>query len=134
MRLFGAGLPLLPFGKEAKRAVQLLTFSQSVWYGVLFTGCGLFIVMTLFGCFDWTSRNTPVVVFSPRILLYAIALPAYGLLRGFTLADENKKRRNSAELSKQGLKGISNWDENGFAREKVPEPHGSGCFPETLKL
>ena len=82
MRLFGIHLPLQPFGRDRKRASQLLTFSQSVSEGVLVLGCGLFIAMTLFEYFAWKYWNAPARDFSLRIRVYAIVWPAYGLLMG----------------------------------------------------
>jgi hypothetical protein len=116
MRVLGARLPLRPFGKEARRAVQLLTFSQSVWYGVLFNGCGMFIAMALFEYLSVRYWNAPLKDFSLRIGVYAVLWPAFGIFIGLLRADENKNRRTSSGLPKQGLKEISGWDESGFSR------------------
>ncbi|MGP0019006.1 MAG: hypothetical protein ACLPHP_10590 [Candidatus Sulfotelmatobacter sp.] len=125
MRLFGARVPLLPFTKEGRRAVQLLTFSQSVWQGVLSFGCGMFIAMTLFEYLSWRYWNIPSTDFPIRIRVYAVLWPAVGLFVGLLHADQNRKRRTSVELSEQGPQKISDWDENGFSSEKGSDFQGS---------
>jgi hypothetical protein len=82
MRLFGVQLPLRLFSRERKRAVQLLTFSESVWYGVLFSGCGIWIGMTLAEYLLWKYFNGSSRDLSVRIRVYAVVWPAYGLFVG----------------------------------------------------
>ena len=67
MRVFGVRLPLRPFDKDRKRALQLLTFSQSIWCGILFNGCGMWIAMTLFEYLIWKYWNGSYRDFSLRI-------------------------------------------------------------------
>jgi hypothetical protein len=93
MRVFGVRLPLQPFGKERKRALQLLTFSQSVWCGFLFDGCGMWIAMTLFEYLSWKYGNGSYADFSLSVRLYAVLWPAFGLFIGFIKADDNRHRR-----------------------------------------
>jgi MFS family permease len=116
MRLFGARLPLLPFTKPGKRALKRLTFSQSVCFGVLAQGCGMFIAMTLFEYLSWRFWHVPSKDFSMTICVYAVLWPLVGLFTGLLHAGENRNRRTSLELSSQGLKEVSDWDENGFSK------------------
>ena len=102
MRVFGAQLPLRPFGKERKTAIQLLTFAQSVWYGVLFNGCGIWIAMTLCEYLIWKYWNGSSSDFSLRIRIYAVLWPVFGLLRGLALGEENQSRRSPAQPPKSG--------------------------------
>jgi hypothetical protein len=105
MRLFGVRLPFNPFSKDRKRASQLLTFSQSVWVGVLFQGCGMFIAMTLFEYLAWKYWNAPSRDFSLRIRVYVVLWPAYGLLMGFIRADDNRYRGIAAGSPGIGERG-----------------------------
>jgi hypothetical protein len=116
MRLFGARLPLLPFTKSGKRALKLLTFSQSVCYGVLVQGCGMFIAMTLFEYLSWRYWHVPSKNFSMTIRVDAVLWPLFGLFVGLLDAGENRSRRTSLELSNQLLKEVSDWDKNGFPK------------------
>jgi hypothetical protein len=108
MRMFGVQLPLQPFGKGRKRAPQLLTFSQSVWFGVLFYGCGMWIATTLLEYLIWKYWNGSSSSFSLRIRIYAVLWPAFGLLRGLALADENRGRRSEAGPPKSGIEQHDN--------------------------
>jgi exosortase/archaeosortase len=102
-RLFGTRLPLLPFAfKESKRAYQLLTFSQSVWAGVIQYGCGMFLCMTLYEYLAWKYWNAPWSGFSMRIRMYAVMWPAMGLLIGLIRAEDNNRRRRLAAAAKTG--------------------------------
>jgi hypothetical protein len=89
MRPLGIRLPFHPFGKNRRRALQLLTFSQSVWEGVLVYGCGMFIGMTLF---EYLACNgdAPWAELSLRIRLNAVLWPAAGLFVGAIHASENR--------------------------------------------
>ena len=102
MRVFGARLPLRLFGKERKEAIQLLTFAQSVWYGVLFYGCGMLIAMTLLEYLIWKYWNGSSSAFSLRVRIYAVLWPVLGLLNGLILGEENLRRRRTAGLPKSG--------------------------------
>jgi hypothetical protein len=75
----------------------------------------MFLAETLFEYFSLRYWNAPPKDFSRRIVVYAFLWPAVGLFVGLLRAGENRNRRTS-ELSKQGLKEISDWDENGFSR------------------
>jgi hypothetical protein len=100
-RLFGVRLPLLPFAfKASKQASQLLTFSQSVWVGVIQFGCGMFICMTLYEYLAWKYWDAPWSHFPIRIRVYAVMWPAVGLLIGLIRADDNRCRRLAAGSSK----------------------------------
>jgi hypothetical protein len=100
-RLFGIRLPLLPFSfKASKQASQLLTFSQSVWVGVIQTGCGMFIFTTLYEYLACKYWNAPWDHFRIRIRIYAVMWPAFGLLIGLIRADDNRCRRLTAGSSK----------------------------------
>lgn len=90
------GVPLRPFDKDRRRALQLLTFSQSIWCGILFNGCGMWIAMTLFEYLIWKYWHGSYRDFSLRTRLYAILWPAYGVLMGFILADDNRGHRIAA--------------------------------------
>jgi hypothetical protein len=96
MRAFGVRLPWPLFGKNRKRALQLLTSSQSVLCGVLFIGCGMLVGMTSFEYLIWKYWNGSGGDFSLRVGIYAVLWPAYGLLRGFAQADDNRYRRTAA--------------------------------------
>lgn len=96
MRPFGIRLPFHPFGKNRRRAFQLLTFSQSVWEGVLVYGCGMFIGMTLFEYLSCKYGDAPWTEFSLRIRLYAVLWPAAGLLVGAIHGSENRTRGSAA--------------------------------------
>jgi len=114
--LFGARLPLLPFTKSGKRALKLLTFSQSVCYGVLAQGCGMFIAMTLSEYFSWRYWHVPSKNFSMTIRVDAVLWPLFGLFVGLLHAGENRNRSTSLELTNQRSKEVSDLDENGFSK------------------
>ena len=103
MRLFGVRLPFSLFGKNRKRALQLLTFSQSVWEGILSYGCGIFIWMILFEYLTCKYGDHPCMVFSLRICVYAVLWPAVGAFVGAQHWSENRTRRiapGSLEIGK----------------------------------
>jgi hypothetical protein len=102
MRVFGARLPLRLFGKKRKSAIHLLTFAQSVWYGVLFNGCRMWIGMTLGEYLIWKHWNGSSSDFSLSVRIYSVLWPVLGLLRGLALGDENGQRRSPAEPPKSG--------------------------------
>jgi hypothetical protein len=96
MRLFGARLPLRPFGRNRKLASQLLTFSQSVWEGVLLYGCGMFIGLSLFDYLVCRYGDAPCRDFALNIRAYALLWPAVGLFVGAMHGSENRTRRTGA--------------------------------------
>jgi hypothetical protein len=105
-RLFGVRLPLLPFAfKESKRAYQLLTFSQSVWAGIIQYGGGMFLCMTLYEYLAWKYWNAPWSGFSIRIRMYAVMWPVMGLLIGLMRAEDNNRRRRLAAESSRSETG-----------------------------
>lgn len=116
LRLFGVPLPPSPFGKEAKRAVQLLSLPQSLWFGLLWHGCGLFVGSTVFECLSWRHAGDPLQHLSTRIGVYAVMWPAVGLFIGWIHAGENRNRGISSEMAKQERNRAKDWDENGFSR------------------
>jgi hypothetical protein len=96
MRVFGIRLPLRPFGKDRKRASQLLTLSQCVWEGVLVYGCGMFISLTLFDYLGCRYGNAPCRDLSLNIRVYAVLWPVVGLFLGAMHGSENRTRRAAA--------------------------------------
>ncbi len=63
VRPFGLRLPLTPFGwAEQRSAFQSFSFSQYVTVGgVLYFGCGMWIVTTLGGYIEWKFWHGPLV-------------------------------------------------------------------------
>ena len=105
MRLFGVRLPLQPFGKNRKLASQLLTFSQSVWEGVLVYGCGMFIGLTLFDFLGCRYGDAPCRDLALNIRVYALLWPSVGLFLGAMHGSENRTRHTGA-----GPPGIGKLD------------------------
>jgi hypothetical protein len=81
VRSFGVRLPLAPFSAFKRTYVpQALTFSKHVLvFGVLYFGCGMLIVTTLFHYLEWkywhgSSSNLTV----HKLLVFAVLWPIVG--------------------------------------------------------
>jgi hypothetical protein len=82
VRPFGVRLPLTPFSWDKQRsAFQSLTFSQYVIVGgVLYFGCGMWIVTTLWRYLEWKYWHGPSIS-TENFLRDAMQYP---LLSGFS--------------------------------------------------
>jgi len=82
-RTLGVRLP--PRWPWRSSTAQSLSFSQHLWIvGVLFWGCGMFIVTTLWNYLDWKYWNGPFRDLSLLSVLFgAVWWPASGLFFGW---------------------------------------------------
>jgi hypothetical protein len=82
-RTLGVRLP--PRWPGRKNTVQSRTFSQHLWIvGVLYWGCSMFIVTTLWDYLDWKYWDGPSRDLSlGRVLFGAVWWPASGLFFGW---------------------------------------------------
>jgi hypothetical protein len=84
VRPFGVRVPFLGF-RKSKDTSQRHTFSQHMWLiGVLYWGCGMWIVTTLDDYLDWKYWNRSAHdLFAGRLLFHAVLWPLAGLLFGW---------------------------------------------------
>jgi hypothetical protein len=82
-RAFGVRLPF-PSLRGRKGTSQSLTFSKHMLFiGVLYWGCGMWILTTLHDYLEWKYLNGPVHDFSAgRLLFHSVVWPLGGLLFG----------------------------------------------------
>jgi hypothetical protein len=83
-RASGVRLPF-PNLRGRKGTSQSLTFSQHMWLiGVLYWGCGMWIVTTLDDYLEWKYWNgSPHDLSAGRLLFHAVLWPLGGLLFGW---------------------------------------------------
>jgi hypothetical protein len=84
LRAFGVRLPFRGL-RGRNGASQSLTFSQHMWLiGVLYWGCGMWIVTTLDDYLDWKYWNGSAHDLSAgKLLFHAVLWPLGGLLFGW---------------------------------------------------
>ena len=83
-RAFGVRLPFLSL-RRRKGTAQRLTFSQHIWLiGVLYWGCGMWIVTTLDDYIGWKYWSGSAHDLSAgKLLFHAILWPLAGLSFGW---------------------------------------------------
>jgi len=94
VRAFGVRLPFFSLWRH-NTTPQRLTFSQHIWLiGVLYWGCGMWIVTTLDDYIDWKYLSGSAHDLSTwKLLFHAVLWPLAGL--GFGWMTCNTKTRNA---------------------------------------